>query len=87
VQFLARWAKDIPVLLLCQYDELTTQVDDHDKQTLRRQYQQLNPAALKRELRRLQKQLFALATKKPRKSTRSVPFNIKPFHVKPRPTL
>ncbi len=65
----------------------SSHVATQDKETLRRQYQQLNPAALKRELRRLQKQLFALAAKKPRKSTRGVRMNIKPYHLKPRPAL
>ena len=37
-----------------------------DQETLRRQYQRLNPAALKRELRNLQKQLFAYAKNKPK---------------------
>jgi hypothetical protein len=37
-----------------------------DKERLRRQYQELNPAALKRAIRKLQKQLFAYAKNKPR---------------------
>src|SRR5947208_14082225 len=37
-----------------------------DQETLCRQYQRLNPAALKRELRNLQKQLFAYVKNKPR---------------------
>jgi hypothetical protein len=37
-----------------------------DQARLRRQYQRLNPAALKREIRKLQKQLFACAKNKPR---------------------
>jgi hypothetical protein len=42
------------------------QVAAADKDRLRRQYQRLNPAALKRELRNLQKQLFAYAKNKPK---------------------
>lgn len=39
-------------------------VSPTDKQKLKRQYKQLNPAALKRELDKLRKHLFALATRK-----------------------
>lgn len=58
-----------------------------DKDTLRQQYQQLNPAALKRAIRKLQKQLFAYAKNKPKLA----PPRRKPYHqnleIKPRPEL
>jgi hypothetical protein len=41
-------------------------VATEDKERLRRQYQELNPAALKRDIRTLQKKLFAYAKNKPR---------------------
>ena len=43
---------------------LSPDVADKDKQKLKRQYRQLNPAALKRELDKLRQKLFALATAK-----------------------
>lgn len=54
-----------------------------DKQKLRRQYKQLNPAALKRELDQLRKKLFALATRKKqplqaKRSGHKQPLRIKP---------
>jgi Integrase core domain len=58
-----------------------------DKQTLQQQYQQLNPAALKRAIRKLQKQLFAYAKNKPRMA----PPRRKSYHqnleIKPHPEL
>jgi hypothetical protein len=45
---------------------VSAQVAAEDKERLRRQYQELNPAALKRAIRKLQKQLFAFAKNKPR---------------------
>jgi hypothetical protein len=59
-------------------------VSEVDKLKLKRQYKQLNPAALKRDLDRLRKQLFALAGSKKhsiqRKSTRH---KQKPMTIKP----
>jgi hypothetical protein len=58
-----------------------------DKQALRRQYQQLNPAALKREIAKLQKRLYALATAKPRKLLSPARHKQKPFRIRPLPAL
>lgn len=59
-----------------------TEVTAADKKKLKRQYQTLNPAALKRELDRLRKELFRLATKKrtvrPKRHA-----NQKTLHIKP----
>jgi hypothetical protein len=65
----------------------SVQVALTDKQTLRRQYQQLNPAALKREIGKLQKRLYALASAKPRKVFRPARHRQKPFHIRPLPPL
>jgi hypothetical protein len=58
-----------------------------DKERLRLQYQQLNPAALKREISRLQKLLFTLATTKPRKAPSKALYNPKPLRIRPMPEL
>lgn len=62
-------------------------VTAEDKDTLRRQYRHLNPAALKRAIRKLQKQLFAFAKNKPRLA----PPRRKAYHqnleIKPHPEL
>lgn len=61
-----------------------------DKQNLRLQYEQLNPAALKRQIAKLQKQLFATANaKKPAALTKALKRhpNQKPLSIKPTPTL
>ena len=59
-------------------------VSPTDKQKLKRQYKELNPAALKRELDQLRKQLFALAARKKHpiklKSTRH---KQKPLTIRP----
>jgi hypothetical protein len=57
-----------------------------DKERLQQQYQQLNPAALKREISRLQKQVFTLATSKP-KLLKQVRHNAKPLRMRPMPLL
>ncbi len=62
-------------------------VSPADKDTLWRQYQQLNPAALKQEISRLQKQLFSLATSKPRKPAIKPRHKQKPFRLNPLPSL
>lgn len=64
----------------------SAQVSDDDKERLRQQYQQLNPAALKRGLSRLQKHLFALATAKP-KLLNKVRYRAKPLRIRPMPGL
>jgi hypothetical protein len=57
-----------------------------DKKKLRRQYQTLNPAALKRELDKYRKELFRLAAKKrPVKPKRHA--NQKSMHIKPELSL
>jgi len=61
-------------------------VSDDDKERLRQQYQHLNPAALKREISRLQKHLFALATAKP-KLLNKVRSRAKPIRIRPMPAL
>jgi hypothetical protein len=58
-----------------------------DKETLRRQYQQFNPAALKRELRKLQKQLFAYAKNKPRLAPPKRRAYHQNLEIKPHPEL
>lgn len=61
-----------------------------DKQNLRRQYEELNPAALKRQIAKLQKQLFATAdAKKPAALTKALKRhpNQKPLSIKPTPPL
>jgi len=58
-----------------------------NKDALRRQYQQLNPAALHRELRKLQKQLFALAAAKPRKALRRTRHGDHRVWIKPLPPM
>lgn len=61
-----------------------------DKQNLRRQYEELNPAALKRQIAKLQKQLFATANaKKPAALTKALKRhpNQKPLSIKPTPPL
>jgi len=56
-----------------------------DKQKLKRQYKQLNPAALKRDLDRLRKQLFALATgKKPAIHLKTTRYKQRDITLKPR---
>ena len=53
-----------------------------DKKKLQRQYRQLNPAALKRELDKLRQELFRLASKKrPLKPKRHE--NQKTLQIKP----
>jgi len=54
-------------------------VDVAHKQKLRRQYKQLNPAALKRELDKLRKYLFVLATRK------KAPIQLKTTRYKQKP--
>lgn len=55
-----------------------------DKQKLKRQYQALNPAALKRELDKLRKQLFAVAVgKKPPIRLKKVRHKQSPMTIKP----
>jgi hypothetical protein len=61
-------------------------VAEGDKESLQQQYQLLNPAALKREISRLQKQLFALATAKP-KLLNQVRYRAKPIRIRPMPAL
>ena len=58
-----------------------------DKERLRLQYQQLNPAALKREISRLQKLLFTLATSKPKKVSNRPGRKAKPLRIRPMPNL
>jgi hypothetical protein len=58
-----------------------------DKQTLQQQYQQINPAALKRAIRKLQKQLFAYAKNKPRMATPRRKFYHQNLEIKPHPEL
>jgi hypothetical protein len=71
----------------CQRVLDSPHVAESDKDRLRRQYQRLNPAALKREIRKLQKQLFAYAKNKPRLA----PPRRKSYHqnleIKPHPEL
>jgi hypothetical protein len=62
-------------------------VTEANKDALRRQYQQLNPAALHRELRRLQKQLFAVAAAKPRKALRRTRHGDHRVWIKPLPPM
>ena len=62
------------------------QVSAADKKKLKRQYQNLNPAALKRELDKYRKELFRLAAKKrPVKPKRHA--NQKSMHLKPELSL
>jgi hypothetical protein len=58
-----------------------------DKDKLRRQYQQLNPAALKRQIRKLQKQLFACAKNKPRMAPPRRKSYQKNWQIRPTPGL
>jgi hypothetical protein len=63
-----------------------TEVRVADKKKLQRQYQALNPAALKRQLDKYRKELFRLATKKrPLKLKRHL--NQKDLQIKPRMAL
>jgi len=55
-----------------------------DKLKLKRQYKQLNPAALKRDLDKLRKQLFALAArKKPLIQLKTTRHKQKPMTIRP----
>lgn len=63
------------------------EVTEANKEALRRQYQQLNPAALHRQLRKLQKQLFALAAAKPRKALRRTRHGDHKVWIKPLPSM
>jgi hypothetical protein len=62
-------------------------VADKDKQKLKRQYKSLNPAALKRELDKLRKNLFAVATTKRQPiKLKSPRYKHKPITIKPQLT-
>lgn len=63
------------------------QVTEANKDALRRQYQQLNPAALHRQLRKLQKQLFAMAAAKPRKALRRTRHGDHKVWIRPLPPM
>lgn len=58
-----------------------------EKEKLRQQYERLNPAALNREMRQLQKQLFAVAAAKPRKALRRYRHGDHKVWIKPLPPL
>lgn len=59
-------------------------VDAASKQQLKRQYQQLNPAALKRELDKLRKYLFVLAARKRAPiQSKNVRYKQKPLTIRP----
>jgi hypothetical protein len=60
------------------------QVTAADKKKLRRQYQLLNPAALKREIDRTTKELFRIAgSKRPPGTIGKQPYKQKPMTIKP----
>src|SRR5450432_3603214 len=64
-------------------------VAETDKQKLRLQYQELNPAALKRLIAKLPRHLFALAnSKKPAALSKALKLRSKqkPLRIKPMPT-
>ena len=66
------------------------EVSEADQQRLREQYQTLNPAALKRRIAKLQKQLFALANSKKSASLAKalkLRSKQKPLRIKPMPAL
>lgn len=63
------------------------EVEEVNKKALQRQYQQLNPAALHRELRKLQKQLFAMAAAKPRNPVRRYRHGDHKVWIKPLPPM
>ena len=62
-------------------------VTEANKDALRHQYQKLNPAALNRAWRKLQKQLFAVAAAKPRKALRRYRHGDHSVWIKPLPPL
>jgi hypothetical protein len=62
-------------------------VAEEDKEELRQQYRGLNPAALKRRISKLQKQLFSLAQKKPKTALRAKRHKQKSLQIKPLPAL
>lgn len=63
------------------------EVTEANKDALRRQYQQLNPAALQREVRKLQKQLFAVAAAKPKPALRRTRHGDHRVWIKPLPPM
>lgn len=65
----------------------STEVTEENKDALRRQYQQLNPAALQRKLRKLQKQLFAMAAAKPKQPLRRYRHGDHKVWIKPLPPM
>lgn len=63
------------------------EVPQANKDALRRQYQQINPAALHRQLRKLQKQLFAAAAVKTTKPRRRYRHGDHKVWIKPLPPM